>query len=73
MKRKKKRLENNYDFIAVPSIVWHLLIKLYTGGPLIPYSEIKAYNSTFEIFEGGNILPVVKIYIYSITIYIFFF
>ena len=53
-------MENNYDFIAVPSIVWRLLVKLYQGDPEIPYNEILAYNENFEMVEGGNILPVVQ-------------
>ena len=38
MKEKQKKIEENYDFTVIPSIIWNVLVKLYSGGPEIPYS-----------------------------------
>ena len=37
IEKKEKILENNYDFIVVPPIVWQILVRLYSGGPEITY------------------------------------
>ena len=37
MRNKKMKLEENYDFIVVPSLVWAVIVKLYSGGPEISY------------------------------------